>query len=314
MARIALQMDPLDRINPAADSTFALGLAAQERGHTLFHYTPQNMSWMAGKLSALASKVQLRTDSDKPYILDAPKRIDLANDVDVILLRQDPPFDMSYITSTYLLDLVKEKVRVLNDPTGVRSSPEKLLATHFFHLAPKTLITSDRTEIKAFFAQHKEAVVKRLYGNAGKEVWRFKDGESGTEDFLDSYFASNTEPLLFQPFLPEVMQGDKRIILFGGEPVGAVNRIPKAGEFRANLALGATGEAAPLNGRDREICEQLAPFLKLMGLYFVGIDVIGPWLSEINTTSPTGLVIIDKLYGLEGEKRLEHVYWQKLGL
>jgi glutathione synthase len=314
MAKIALQMDPLDKINHAGDSTFALGLAAQERGHTLYHYTPQNMSWMAGKLSALASKVQFRTDLSKPYTMEAPQRIDLANDVDVILLRQDPPFDMTYITSTYLLDLVKEKTRVLNDPTGVRSSPEKLLATHFFHLAPKTLITSDREEIRAFFAQHTESVVKRLYGNAGKEVWRFKEGDSALTQMLDEHFATSSEPLLFQPFLPEVMQGDKRIILFGGEPVGAVNRIPKNGEFRANLALGAVGEAAKLTARDLEICSQLTPMLKLMGLYFVGIDVIGPWLSEINTTSPTGLVIIDKLYGLEGENRLSHLYWKKLGL
>jgi glutathione synthase len=205
-------------------------------------------------------------------------------------------------------------VRIFNDPTGVRSSPEKLLATHFHHLMPATLISSSRGDIDSFCAKHKEIVVKQLYGNAGREVWRFTHGSSAFNDFLDKHFTTTKEPLLFQPFLPEVMQGDKRIILFGGEPVGAVNRIPAKGEFRANLALGATGEAAPITPREREICATLAPALKLMGLYFVGIDVIGPWLSEINTTSPTGIVIIDKLYGLEGENRLEHLFWQKLGL
>jgi glutathione synthase len=314
MANIALQMDPLERINHASDSTLAIGMAAQERGHELWHYTPADMSWQSGKLTALSSKIRLNPEAQKGYNAEAVKRLDLAHDVDVILLRQDPPFDMGYITSTYLLDLVKEKTRIFNDPTGVRSSPEKLMGTHLFHLMPPTLITRNREEISAFFAKHKDVVVKRLYGNAGKEVWRVKEGESATQDLLDTHFASSPEPLLFQPFLPEVMQGDKRIILFGGEPVGVVNRVPAKGEFRANLALGAKGEAAPLTARDREICSALAPALKLMGLYFVGIDVIGHWLSEINTTSPTGVVIIDKLYGYTGDQRLSHLFWQKLGL
>ncbi|MBI3419743.1 MAG: glutathione synthase [Proteobacteria bacterium] len=312
--RIALQMDPMERVKRASDSTFALGFAAQERGHTLWHYTPSEMTWQSGKLSALARPLTLHAEGEKHFCFFDAKRINLADDVDVILLRQDPPFDMPYLTTTYLLDLVKEKVRVFNDPTGVRSAPEKLLTTHFFHLIPPTLISVERSEIRAFSAAHPDLVVKRLYGHAGNQVWHVKAGDSAFEDLLNKHFSASQEPLLFQPFLPEVMQGDKRIILFGGKPVGAVNRVPAKGEFRANFAQGGKGEACKLSPRDLEICAQIAPMLKLMGLYFVGIDVIGPWLSEINTTSPTGLVIINQLYGFEGEQRLEHLFWRKLGL
>jgi len=310
--RVALQMDPLARINPASDSTFLLGLGAQALGYTLDYYQPQDLLWQHGRLLAHASRVTLYAGGDKPFAAEPPRWIDLADAVDVVLLRQDPPFDMGYLTTTYLLDTLKDKVRVVNNPSGVRNASEKLIITHFPELIPPTLVSSDAAAIAAFAAEHGTVVAKRLYGNAGKDVFRFKAGDPQLQQFAANQAAAAREPIMLQAFLPEIIQGDKRIILFNGKAVGALRRVPATGNFLANLAQGATAMACDLSKRDHEICATLAPLLQQMGLYFVGIDVIGDYLIEVNTTSPTGLQTINTLYGLEGGARMEQLFWQGL--
>ncbi len=314
MAVIALQADPIEKLNRASDSTLALGFAAQERGHRLLHYTPDRLVWKNDGLHAGASSLTLHENGAAADVVGPLETVDLSRSVDVILLRQDPPYDMTYLTTTWLLDRVKDRVRVVNDPAGVRDSPEKMGVTRFPHLMAPTRITADRAAIDAFCAGHKQVVVKRLYGNAGREVWRFAGGEGALAAFLDDYFAKTAEPLLLQPYLPEVQKGDKRVILFGGEVAGAVNRLPAKGSFLANFAQGGTGAACDLTARDLEICEAVGPVARELGLYFVGLDIIGDYLSEINGVSPTGIVSINTLYGLTGDARLEHRFWQGLGL
>lgn len=310
--RVAIQMDPIERVNIHGDSTFVLGLGAQELGYTLYYYQPKDLLWRQNGLFTSAQKITLQRAEGNHFTAAAPELLNLAEDVDVILLRQDPPFDTGYITTTYLLDLVKDKVRVLNDPSGVRNAPEKLLITHFPEFLPPTLIASDVDAVEAFAAQHKEVVAKRLYGNAGKDVFRFKAGDPHLQQFARNQFAVTREPIMLQAFLPEVTKGDKRVILINGKPVGAITRVPAKGNFLANLAQGATAEVCELTKRDHEICAALEPVLRQMGLYFVGIDIIGDYLIEINTTSPTGLQSINKLYGLTGDARMEMVFWKHI--
>jgi glutathione synthase len=309
--KIALQMDPLEGISIAGDSTFLLGLGAQERGHTLYYYQPKQLVWREGRVQALAQKVTLRAVKGDHFSADAPRWIDL-NDMDVVLLRQDPPFDMGYITNTHLLEHLKQTTRVINDPAGVRNAPEKLLMLYAAPFMPPTLIASDETSLQYFAGRYESVVAKRLYGNAGRDVFRFKQGDPALYEFARAQYAAAREPILVQPFLPEVETGDKRIILFGGKVAGAFRRIPAKGEFRANLALGGMAEPCDLSPRDLEICAALAPRLVDMGLYFVGLDVIGDHLIEINVTSPTGLASINTLYNLQGEKRMEQLFWRGL--
>lgn len=294
MARIvALQMDPIDKIDIHGDSSFVLGLEAQKRGYDLYHYHPDDLSFQAGKVTAHAEPMKLRYEKGNHFDLGAKEKIDLAK-VDVILMRQDPPFDMSYITATHLLDHIHPDTLVVNDPTSVRNAPEKLLVTYFPDLMPETLITRNEADIKAFRAEYKDIIVKPLFGNGGAGVFHIKPDDENLSSLLEMFFGASREPLMIQRFMPEVKQGDKRIILVDGKAVGAINRVPAAGEVRSNMHVGGRPEKSVLTKREHEICEAIGPTLKEQGLIFTGIDVIGDYLTEINVTSPTGLQEINR--------------------
>jgi glutathione synthase len=294
---VAVQMDPLESIGIAGDSTFALMLSAQARGHRLFHYAAEALTYEDGRVRALARGVTVRKVPGDHFTAADPAPIDLGRDIDVVLMRQDPPFDIGYITATYLLERIAGETLVVNDPRSVRDAPEKLFVLDFARFMPPTLITRSLDELKAFHARHGEIVVKPLHGNAGAAVFRI--GRDGTNlAALAELFSSVwREPYIAQAFLPSVAEGDKRIVLVDGEVAGAINRKPGAGEIRSNLAAGGTAHATQLTDREREICAALAPELKARGLLFVGIDVIGGHLTEINVTSPTGIVAIDAFNG-----------------
>ena len=297
--RIAVQMDPLESVGIAGDSTFALMLSAQARGHRLFEYTADALTYEDGRVRAMAREVTVQRVEGNHFTAAAPAPIDLGHDVDVVLMRQDPPFDIAYITATYLLERVTGETLVVNDPRSVRDAPEKLFVLDFAQFMPPTLVTRSLAELKAFHARHGEIVLKPLHGNAGAAVFRI--GRDGTnlaalaELFGDVW----REPYIAQAFLPAVAEGDKRIVLVDGEVAGAINRKPPAGEIRSNLAAGGTAHATQLTDREREICAALAPELKARGLLFVGIDVIAGQLTEINVTSPTGIVAIDAFDGTD---------------
>jgi glutathione synthase len=317
--RVALQMDPIMGINPATDSSFLLGLGAQERGHALFVYTPRDLFWQDGKLMAHLSAVTLQRPgpglkAGAHAQLATAQTVELAESVDVILLRQDPPFNMGYLSTTYLLEAIREKVRIVNDPTGVRNSPEKLLILPFSRFMPPTLISADKGDISAFAQTHKKVVVKKIYGHGGRDVSLFDAGDPALLAFAEEHWQKTSEPLMVQAFLPEVREGDKRIILFDGEPVGIMRRVPAEGKFLANLAQGGTAVKTEMTARDHEICAALAPALRAAGLYFVGLDIIGEHLIEVNVTSPTGLASINALGNLTGEARMEMRFWKGLGM
>jgi glutathione synthase len=295
--RVAVQMDPLESIGIAGDSTFALMLSGQARGHKLFHYAAEALTYEDGRVRAVAREVSVRKVAGDHFTAADAAPIDLGRDIDVVLMRQDPPFDIGYITATYLLERIAGETLVVNDPRSVRDAPEKLFVLDFARFMPPTLITRSLDELKAFHARHGEIVVKPLHGNAGAAVFRI--GRDGTNlAALAELFGSVwREPYIAQAFLPSVAEGDKRIVLIDGEIAGAINRKPGAGEIRSNLAAGGTAHATDLTDREREICAALAPELKARGLLFVGIDVIGGHLTEINVTSPTGIVAIDAFNG-----------------
>jgi glutathione synthase len=297
---VAIQMDPVESIDIEADSTFVLGLEAARRGHGLFHYLPQNLSLRDNRVYARARPLALRRDPAVPASLGAPQVIDLAA-MDVVLMRQDPPFDMSYITATHLLEHIHPETLVVNDPVHVRNAPEKIFVTHFPELMPPTLISTDREEIRAFRAEHGDIIVKPLFGNGGAGVFHIPPGDDNLNALLEMFTGLYREPIIVQRYMAEVRQGDKRIILIDGKPAGALNRVPAAGEARANLHVGARAEKATLDGRDLEICEAIGPTLAERGLIFVGIDVIGGFMTEINVTSPTGLQEIDRFDGVSLE-------------
>jgi len=300
--QVAIQMDPMEAINIAADSTFVLALEAQARGHALFHYLPRDLALTDGKLTALARPLSVRRDA--PYFqLGAPRSLDLAG-VDVVLMRQDPPFDMAYITATHLLAHVSRHVLVVNDPVAVRNAPEKLFATHFVGLMPPTLIASDPQAIAEFRRRHGEIILKPIFGNGGAGVFHLKPDDDNLNALLEMFTRLYREPIIVQRYLPEIRQGDKRIILVEGEPVGAVLRVPMAGEARANLHVGGQAKKATLSKRDREICAAIGPTLRAQGLVFVGVDVIGDYLTEINVTSPTGIQEINRLDGVQLESKV----------
>ena len=286
--RVAVQMDPIDRINIRGDSTFALLLEAQQRGHRISYYTPDKLALLDGKLFAQLAPLQVRDKAGDHFTLGEWKRAPLA-DFDVILLRQDPPFNMAYITTTHILERLQPKVLVINDPAGVRNAPEKILVTHFADLMPPTLITRDREEVRAFRAEQGDVILKPLYGNGGAGVFHLRTDDANLVALMEIFEGAWREPYIVQRYLPEVRKGDKRIILVDGEAEIGLNRVPLEGESRSNLHVGGRGELSPLNARDREICAAIGPILKERNLIFVGIDVIGDWLTEINVTSPTGL-------------------------
>ncbi len=300
---VAIQMDPIELINIDADSTFVLALEAQRRGHGLFHYLPRHLAFRDGRLLARARPLQVRRELGNHATLGKPEMLDLAT-VDVILMRQDPPFDMSYITATHLLEHVHPHTLVVNDPVHVRNAPEKLFVTHFDGLMPPTLITSDRDEILAFRREHRDIIVKPLFGNGGAGVFHITEGDENLNALLEVFTQLYREPIIVQRYIPEVRAGDKRIILTDGVAVGAVSRVPAAGEARSNLHVGGKAVKATLTTREREICAAIGPALRDRGLIFVGIDVIGDYLTEINVTSPTGLQEINRLDGVMLEKGL----------
>lgn len=299
--RVAVQMDPLESIQIAGDSSFALIEAAQKRGHTVYEYGVKTLAYESGRLTAWAAPVTVQRVEGAHFTRDAHRRIDLVNDVDVVLMRQDPPFDLSYITATYLLERLKGQTLVVNDPESVRNAPEKVFVLDFAQYMPPTLVARRIEDVRDFHARHPgDLVMKPLHGNGGKAVVRIPADGSNLGALIELFDAAWIEPHMFQPFLPEIAEGDKRIVLIDGEIAGAINRRPGEGEFRSNLAMGGYAEPTTLNAREEEICAALGPELKARGLVFVGIDVIGgKWLTEINVTSPTGIMAIDRFNGTD---------------
>lgn len=296
--RIAIQMDPIEHVNIEGDSTFAMAEEAQIRGYEIFVYQVETLSWQEGKVSARAKPAKVQRVKGDHVSLGEEVVLDLAEDVDVVLMRQDPPFDMSYITAAHLLEFLKGKTLVVNDPFWVRSSPEKIVPLLFPDLMPPTLVSRDVTTIKAFQAEHQDIVVKPLFGNAGAAVFRIKPEDGNLGALLDLFFTTSRDPIMVQAFVPGVFEGDKRIILVDGEPVGAINRVPKGNDIRSNLAVGGTAHPVDLSEADLAICRAIGPTLKERGLLFVGIDVIAGRLTEINVTSPTGALALKAFSGV----------------
>jgi glutathione synthase len=300
---VAIQMDHVSSINIDADSTFMLAIEAQLRGHGLFHYEPNDLVFRDGRLYAKAQPMEVRSETGDHYTLGATELLNLAT-VDVVLMRQDPPFDMAYITATHLLEHIHPDTLVVNDPKEVRNAPEKLFVTHFDGVLPDTLITCNREEIDAFRAEHGHIIVKPLFGNGGSDVFHIAPEDENLGALLEMFTSKYREPIIIQRYLPEVRQGDKRIILVDGVPAGAVARIPVKGDARANFHAGGGAQKTELTTRERDICAQIAPALVERGLTFVGIDVIGDYLTEINVTSPTGIQEINRLDDVHVEKLL----------
>jgi glutathione synthase len=295
---VAFQMDHVSRLHIRGDSTFALMLEGQKRGHAQYHYTPERLSMRDGKVTAGVEPVTVRDTEGDHFTLGPEEHADLAS-FDVVHLRQDPPFDMGYITYTHLLERIHPRTLVVNDPAAVRNAPEKLFVTEFADLTPPTLITRDRREIVAFRQEYGDIILKPLYGNGGAGVFRIAGGDENLAALLEIFEDVYSEPFIVQRYLPAVRAGDKRIILVDGQPVGAINRIPAAGEARSNMHVGGRPEAIEMSDRDREICAAIGPTLKERGLIFVGIDVIGEWLTEINVTSPTGIREVARFGGAD---------------
>jgi glutathione synthase len=286
--KIACQMDPIDSIDVAGDSTLAILLAAQDRGHEIFYYTPQGLSLRDDRLLARGATLSVRDEPGNHFDLSNQRVVDLA-DLDVVLLRQDPPFDMGYITTTHLLERIHPKTLVVNDPAHVRNAPEKIFVLDFADLMPPTLVTRNLEDVKAFRDEFKDIIVKPLYGNGGAAVFRLQPGDNNLASLVELFQLGWREPFMVQQYRPEVREGDKRIILIDGEVAGIINRVPAPDEARSNMHVGGRAEPVELTERDREICTRLGPELKRRGLIFTGIDVIGPYLTEINVTSPTGI-------------------------
>jgi glutathione synthase len=299
--RIAVQMDPIDRINIAGDSSFALMLAAQERGYTVFEYHVETLTLDEDdRLFAHAYPVTVQRVAGDHFSRGEQVRLDLGKDVDVVLMRQDPPFHMGYITATHMLERIAAETLVVNDPANVRNSPEKVMVLNYRRFMPPTLVTRSVEEVRRFMAKHGAIVVKPIHGNGGKAIFRIGENGENLSALFEVFNQTWPEPHMVQPFLPEVATGDKRIVLIDGVVSGAINRLPGEGEFRSNLAMGGSAQPTELTPREQEICDALGPDLKRLGLTFVGIDVIGgKWLTEINVTSPTGIVAIDRFNGTD---------------
>ncbi|NDW33574.1 glutathione synthase [Salipiger sp. PrR007] len=295
--KIAFQMDPIGSVNIDADSTFRLAEEAQARGHELFYYGPDDLAYEEGRVTARGHWMSVQRVAEQPAVLGPRTVVDLA-EIDVVWLRQDPPFDMHYITTTHLLDRIAPGTLVVNDPFWVRNSPEKLLVLNFPELTPPTTIARDLETIKAFKAKHGDVILKPLYGNGGAGVFRLDQNDRNLSSLHELFTGFSREPLIVQKYLPAVSKGDKRVILVNGEPVGAINRVPAAGEVRSNMHVGGRPEKVALTERDREICATIGPVLKEKGQIFVGIDVIGDWLTEINVTSPTGIQELERFDGV----------------
>jgi glutathione synthase len=298
--RVAVQMDPLESISIDGDSTFAIMLGAQARGHLLYHYAAEDLSWADGRLWTMARPVRVQRVKGDHFQAGEPEILDLGRDIDVVLMRQDPPFDLGYITATHLLERIQGETLVVNDPASVRNAPEKVWVLDYARFMPPTAITRSLGLARKFLAEHKEIVVKPLHGNGGKAVFKVGSDGANLASLIEVFNTAWREPHMIQAFLPGVADGDKRIVFVDGEVVGAVNRIPGEGEIRSNLAVGGKAAKTELTAREEEICAAIGPELKARGLLFVGIDVIGgEWLTEINVTSPTGIVAIDRFNGTD---------------
>ncbi|WP_198370286.1 glutathione synthase [Roseomonas rosulenta] len=302
--RVAVQMDPIETINIDADSTFALMLEAQARGHALWHYHVRDLALRGGRVTAWAKPVQVRREIGNHFTFGAEEELDLGSGADVVLMRQDPPFDMGYITATHILEHIHPKTLVVNDPASVRNAPEKLFVTHFPDLMPVTMVTADRRRIAAFRAEHGDIIIKPLFGNGGAGVFHLRPEDPNMNALVEMFTERSREPLVIQKYVPAVREGDKRIILVDGVAMGAINRVPAAGEARSNMHVGGRPEPTTLTDREKEICAAIGPELKKRGMIFVGIDVIGGFLTEINVTSPTGLQEIARFDGVHLEKAI----------
>ena len=303
--RVAVQMDPLEQINISGDSTFAIMLGAQARGHKLYHYLAEDLTFEDDRLYAGAHAVTVKPVAGSHFAPGDFEILDLGRDVDVVLMRQDPTFDLGYITATHLLERIQGETLVVNDPAAVRNAPEKVWVLDFARFMPPTMLTRSLGAARKFAEKHGDIVIKPLHGNAGKAVFKVDQGSANLAPLIELFNATYREPHVLQAFLPAVAEGDKRIVLIDGEVAGAINRRPGSGEIRSNLAAGGTAEASELTETEREICAALGPELERRGLLFVGIDVIGGrWLTEINVTSPTGIVAIDKFNGTDTPGRI----------
>lgn len=305
--KVALQMDRIEDVSISADSTFRIGLEAEARGHTLFQYTPDQLIFDEGQLFAHGRDITLRREPGNHVSFGEWRTADL-REFDVVWLRQDPPFDMAYVTSTHLLDRIHPDTLVVNDPFWVRNSPEKLMVLDFPDLTPPTMIARDVRAIRDFRARHGEIILKPLYGNGGAGVFHLPQADANLSALLELFGGINREPVIVQKYLPAVVMGDKRVILVDGEPVGAINRVPAEGEARSNMHVGGRPEKVGLTDREREICARIGPVLREKGQIFVGIDVIDGWLTEINVTSPTGLQELERFDGVNGAELI----WQAI--
>ena len=302
--RVAVQMDPIETINIDGDSTFALMLEAQARGHALWHYHVRDLALRGGRVTAWARPIEVRRVKGDHFTLGAEVELDLGSQADVVLMRQDPPFDMGYITATHILEHIHPKTLVVNDPAEVRNAPEKLFVTHFPDLMPVTLVTADRRRIAAFREEHGDIIIKPLFGNGGAGVFHLRPNDPNMNSLVEMFTERSREPLVIQKYVPAVREGDKRIILVDGIAMGAINRVPAEGEARSNMHVGGRPEPTTLTDREKEICAAIGPELKKRGMIFVGIDVIGGYLTEINVTSPTGLQEIARFDGVHLEKAI----------
>ena len=305
-------MDPIEDVDINADSTFRLAEEAQNRGHDLYVYTPNDLTFNRGKIIAKVRSISLKRKIGDHVNFGTVELLALS-EFDVIWLRQDPPFDMGYITNTHLLDLIGQKTLIVNNPFWVRNLPEKLLVLEFPDLIPETVISRDLEEIKRFKNEFKDIIIKPLYGNGGAGIFRLREDDKNLTSLHELFSNMSSEPLIAQAFLPDVKKGDKRIILVDGEPVGAINRVPKAGETRSNMHVGGKAEPAKLSQRDREICRSIGPILKNRGQVFVGIDVIGDYLTEINVTSPTGIQELERFDKVNIAEMIWHAVEKKVG-
>lgn len=305
--KVAFQMDPIDAIDIDADSSFRIAEEAQKRGHELYYYTPDKIAYQEGRVTAQGWPLTVRREKGNHFTLGDPLEIDL-REMDAVWLRQDPPFDMGYITTTHILDMIHPETLVVNDPFWVRNYPEKLLVLEFPDLTPPTTIARDIETLKAFKEKHQDIILKPLYGNGGAGVFRLGPDDRNLGSLHELFAGINNEPLIAQKFLPDVSAGDKRVILVDGEPVGAINRVPAKGETRSNMHVGGRPEKIGLSERDIEICDRIGPLLREKGQIFVGIDVIGGNLTEINVTSPTGIQELERFDGINVAEKI----WQAI--
>ena len=311
--RIAFQMDPMETVNIDADTTFALAEVASERGYELFEYGPEHLAYNEGKIQARVRPMKVRREQGNHVSFEDRRLIDLAKDVDVVWMRQDPPFDMAYITAAHMLERLKGETLVVNDPEWVRSCPEKIVPLDYPHLMPETLITRDKQVIDDFRAKHKNIILKPLFGNGGAGVFLVKEGDSNYSSLMEMFMESTREPVIAQAFLKDVSKGDKRIIIIDGQAVGAINRIPLKGETRSNMHVGGTPVPTELTETDMVICNAIGPMLKERGQVLVGIDVIGDKMTEINITSPTGVQELKRFSGVDAAALSWDAIEKKLG-